>query len=372
MMDDREFKSQLEEALADVAMSAEPDQFDELFSELEVQPGKRPTPETEAPSPQPVEKNKRRLRLPGMRRQRVAAPKRSLGDKFKRRRLMLSLEATEARLLVVRGQRILHWDRLPLPEGSVRNGQIVLPTAFGQAIAQLVEQASAPRRKAVVSLSGQGALVRIFDLPAVPARMLEEAVRREARRELPLPLEQLYLSWQVIGDPNASRRQVFVLGVPREGLDNCAIGLRSAGVRPVAMDLKPLALARAVNLADVLIADIEAETESMILVRDFIPHIVRSVASPGGSTRPPDERAEHMAVEIQRIFDFYSSTKAAGLPPWSPVVCLTGALGGEEQIRTQVGQHWPLVEPNSPIPLPEGFPLLSYLTNIGLALKNKA
>ncbi len=288
---------------------------------------------------------------------------------FDRERLTLSLEATELRLLIVHRQRVLHWDRLSLPAGVARNGQVVQPDAFGQAVAELLERVKGPRRNVVVSLNGQRSLVRILSLPAIPPKLLDEAVRREARRELPLPLEELYLSWHVIGDRSASHLQVFILGVPRESLDNCVAGLRSAGARPQAMDLKPLALIRAVNLPDVLLADLEAETETIILVRGFIPYIVRSVALPG-EVRPLAERADHLAVEIQRTLDFYGSTLAANHPSWSPVVCMTGALGGAEEVRARVGAHWPLVEAVPPFSLPEELPVLPYLVNIGLALKD--
>lgn len=289
---------------------------------------------------------------------------------FDRERLTLSLEATEVRLLIVRRQRVLRWDRLPLPAGVMRNGQVVQPMALGQVVARLVEKVNGPRRNAVVGLSGQRSLVRILNLPAVPPKLLDEAVRREARRELPLPLEELYLSWQVINDRNLSCLQVFTLGVLRQTLDNCVVGLRGAGVRLTAMDLKPLALVRAVNLPDVLLADLEAEAGGVVLVRGFVPYIVRSFALPREAARPLAERADHLVVEMQRTLDFYDSTLAANLPSWSPVVCLTGALGGEEAVRAQVGALWPLVEPTPPLPLPEELPLLPYLVNIGLALKH--
>ncbi len=369
-MNDSDFEDRIETLLTDVsiepgnnARAADADhlekQFDELFSDLDV------SVETGE-----IQEEPSALTLPQKTTKRT--PKRStltLAGLFRRKRLTLSLEATELRLLVVRGQRIVHWDRLPLPGDVVRNGQIVQPTAFGQAVVRQIEQAKAPRRKAVVGLFGQRALIRTLSLPSVPARMLDEAVHREARRELPLPLDELYLSWQVIGDRNASRLQVFTLGVPREAVDSYVIGLRSANVRPVAMDLKPLALVRAVNLPDVLIADVEAESKDVVLVRGFVPHIVRSVALPGEGQRALDERADHLAVEIQRILDFYGSTQAAHHSPWSPVICLTGALGAEAEMREQVGAHWPLVEPEPPLSLPESLPLLPYLTNIGLALK---
>lgn len=273
------------------------------------------------------------------------------------------------RLLVARGRRILRWGSAALPAGIVRNGQIVEPVAFGQELARLLGQVRGPRRRAVVGLSGQRAIVRILTLPDVPARMLAEAVQREARRELPLPLDELYLSWQPLGNHSAPRRQVFALGIPRDGLDNAILGLRKAGVRPVAMDLNALALVRAANLPDVLLANVEAEAVSVVLARGFVPYLVRSVAWPGGADHPSAERAGYLIAEIQRTLDFYSSTQAAAHPPWSPVVCLSGALGADAELRAQVEAHWPLIEPAPPLTVPADLPLLAYLANIGLVLK---
>lgn len=293
----------------------------------------------------------------------------SLGRLFKGSRLAISLEATEVRLLSVRGQSILRWTTSTLAAGTVRNGQLVQPALFGQVVRELVQQVGGSRRGAVVSLSGQRSLVRILSLPSVPPQMLREAVQREARRELPLPLEELYLSWQVIGSRGASGCDVLVLGIPRDAVDSFIAGLRSAGVRTAAMDLKPLALVRAANLPDVLLADLEQTVGSVILVRGYVPYISRSIGLPGDTDRPLADRADHLVAEIRRTLDFYSATMAPQHPPWTPVVCLTGALAGEPEVRSRVGPLWPLVEPVPPIPLPQGLPLPPYLVNVGLALK---
>jgi type IV pilus assembly protein PilM len=287
---------------------------------------------------------------------------------FARETVTLNIEATEARILVAQGKNIARWDSIALPPGSMRNGQVVLPQVFGPALVELFAKVHAPRRSSVVGLSGQRSLVRILNLPSVDPKSLDETVRREARRELPLPLDDLYLSWQVIGDQTSSRLQVFTLGVPRETLDTCMTGLRAAGVQPRAMDLKPLALARAVNLPDVLIADAEATTQDVILVREGTPIIVRSIAPPSVARTPADQ-ADALAAEVQRTLDFYNSSMASGRSAWSPVVCLTGILGDNEAVHQRLGTRWTLVQPAPPLPVPPDFPLLPYLTNIGLALK---
>jgi len=284
---------------------------------------------------------------------------------FEGRRLTLSLETAEVRALVVQGQRVQRWGSVPLPDGTVRQGQIVQPRAFGQAVAQLVESVKGPRRRAVIGLGSQRSLVRILSLPPVPSRMLDEAVQREARRELPLPLEGLYLSWQVIGDRSASRLHVFTVGIPKEVVDTCMAGLRTARVRPVAMDIKPLALVRAVNLPNVLLVDLEKGLATLVLARDFIPYIVRSVPL------PPEEEIwiDQLVAEIQRTLEFYHTTLSMSLPAWSVSICLTGALAADEGVRARIGALWPLVEPAPPLSVPADLPLLPYLGSIGLALK---
>lgn len=286
---------------------------------------------------------------------------------FKPRLAVLNIETTEARLMLVRGKRIERWDSVELPAGVIRNGQVTQFDVFSRALGELFTRLRAPRRGIVVGLSGQRSLVRILNLPAVEPRLLDETVRREARRELPLPLDELYLAWQIIGDHTAPRLQVFVLGVPRETLDACMAGLRAAGLQPRAMDLKPLALARAVNLSDVLIADLEAATQDVVLVRDGTPLIVRSIAAPP-SAHTIEALGAALVVEIQRTLDFYNSS-TGGRAPWSPVICLTGKIGDHVAVRQQLEARWTLVRPSPTLPLPPDFPVQSYLTNIGLAQK---
>ena len=287
---------------------------------------------------------------------------------LKREAVTLNIEATEARLLVMNGGRILRWDSIALPNGTLRNGQVAQPAELGRALNELFGRRNAARKSTVVGLSGQRSLVRILNLPPVEPKLLEETVRREARRELPLPIDELYLSWQLLENGAVPRKQVFTLGIPRETIDTCLVGLRAANVQPVAMDLKPLALVRAVNLPDVLIADAEAATQDVILVRDGVPLIVRSIGTPP-ALRTSAEQADALATEIQRTLDFYQSSMASGRTPWSPVVCLTGMLGDDGTLRQKIGARWPLVQPSLPVTVPADLPLLLYLTNIGLALK---
>ena len=73
--------------------------------------------------------------------------------------------------------------------------------------------------------------------------LLDEAIQRGIKREISLPLEELYLTWQAIRGEH-DELDFFVLGVPKNLIDAVVQTLALAGVAPHMMDLKALALAR--------------------------------------------------------------------------------------------------------------------------------
>jgi len=61
-------------------------------------------------------------------------------------------------------------------------------------------------------------------------------------------------------------QQVQVLGVPRDVLDSEVMALRAAGVNPRILDLKTMALVRAVNREQALILNIESTSFDTVVV----------------------------------------------------------------------------------------------------------
>jgi len=69
---------------------------------------------------------------------------------------------------------------------------------------------------------------------------MEETISREARKEMPISPETLYLSWQSVPADDSLQR-IYVLGVPRDLVDAHVEALQAARLVPYVMDLKPLA-----------------------------------------------------------------------------------------------------------------------------------
>ncbi len=125
----------------------------------------------------------------------------------------LNIEATSARVLVTDGRRVTHWGSVPLPPGLVKDGLIVAPAQVGSLIESLLVDRRLSRKRVIVSVPGMRSVPRILTLPKLKPSLLRDAIRYEAEREMPVPLEELNLFWKSLGG-DGSVRQFFVVGVP--------------------------------------------------------------------------------------------------------------------------------------------------------------
>jgi Tfp pilus assembly PilM family ATPase len=281
----------------------------------------------------------------------------------------LSIEGGSVRLLVANGRRITDWATAPLELEMVADGVVVDPQAVGMQIRSLLTSHHVRNGKLVCSLTGQRSVHRILELPQMNAQLLREAIPREMKREMPVPLDEMHVSWQVIGGENG-HLCVFALGVPRDILGPQVEAIKLAGRRAHSMDIKPLALVRAVGKPHALIADLEPESIDIIVVREAIPDTIRTV-SLRYEFSEVEYRVRRLAEELARTVKFYSDThREDPLPPSTPVY-LTGSLAEEVAssgvVEASVGH--PVGPLSPPLECPHGLPVATFMVNIGLALK---
>src|SRR3972149_7124687 len=108
----------------------------------------------------------------------------------------LNIGNSEIKILSATGRQIKKWGKLALSEGLVHDGLIRKPQAVGEAISALFESIKLPRDRVITSLAGLSFTYRFLSLPRMKPADQEEAIRRAAKKEISLPLEELYLSWQ--------------------------------------------------------------------------------------------------------------------------------------------------------------------------------
>jgi type IV pilus assembly protein PilM len=281
----------------------------------------------------------------------------------------LNITATSVRLLSVKGKQVERWGSAPLAPGLVRDGFILQPKAVGEIISNLFESAKVPKQKVITSLTGLSFTYRILSLPRTKPALLEEAIQRSARQEIPLPLDELYLSWQAINGKQ-DEMDCFVLGVPRNPIDAVVQALTEAGVEPYIIDLKPLALARAANRGDALIVDLEPDCFDVVLVAGGIPTVIHTIA-PRGEGANLEDNIRRLTNELSKTVKFYNSSHPeTPLKPTTPLL-LTGELSTDADTSKliQAETEYPIESLVPPLEFPPALPTAPFATNIGLALK---
>ena len=281
----------------------------------------------------------------------------------------LNISATSIRLLCVKGRQVNKWASAPLAPGLVKDGLILQPKAVGAAIDALFTSVKVPKKQVITSLTGLSFIYRILSLPRMKPALLDEAIRRGARKEMPLPVEELYLSWQAIG---GGRDEVdfFVLGVPRNLVDAVVQTLAEAGVKPYLMELKPLALARAANRGDALIVAVEPDCFDIVLVANGIPAVMHTM-TPRGEGASIEDNVQRLTDGLSKTVKFYNTSHPeTPLSPDTPLL-LTGELLAEATTSKliQAEIDYPIEPLVPPLEFSPDLPLAIYATNMGLALK---
>jgi len=282
----------------------------------------------------------------------------------------LFIRDTGINLLVMRGDKVEKWASMPLDPGLVSQGLIVDEAQVADKVKQLFKETGVKAEKVVIALSGHDSLYRIISLPELPEAVLPEAIRREARRTIPTPLEEVYFSYQRLPSLTKGESRIFLVTFPRNLVDALVKTLRTAGVKPYIMDLAPLALCRVPNQPRAIIVNARLDHLDVIVVADRLPQVIRRLVLPG-EAESLEERLPLIAEEFNRTVAFYNSGHMEKLLDATVPVYVCGDLAEKpETWKSVISQANYSVSPlPSPVELPEGLNANEFMVNIGLALK---
>ena len=281
----------------------------------------------------------------------------------------LSIRDTSIDLLVMKGEQVEKWASSPLEPGLVSQGLIVDEAQVADKVEQIFRETGAQKSKVITALSGHDSLYRIITLPELPDAVLPEAIRREAKRTIPTPLENIYFSYQRLPSPKGESR-IFLVTFPRELVDALVRTLRQAGVNPYIMDLAPLALCRIPDEPRAIIVNTRLDYLDVAVIADRIPQVIRRLSLPG-ETESLEERLPLIAEEFNRTIAFYNSSHMeTPLDSTVPVFICGDLAEAPDTWQSVVGESGYTVSAlPSPVEAPEGFNSNEFMVNIGLALR---
>lgn len=281
----------------------------------------------------------------------------------------LAFEATDLRYLSTQKERVVKWGSVELAPGLISDGMITNPLEVGKVIDELFTKEALERKRVITSLTALRSIPRLLTFPKLQASLMEEAISREARKEMPVSLENLYLSWQSV-PATGEQQHIYLLGVPRELVDAQVRTLEAAGIPPFVMDLKPLALIRAVNRPEAIIVNLEEDSLDIVLVVDYLPAIMRTFTI-GRERLDAQGKLDRLTDELSQTVRFYNDSHRSAPIRANTVVYVTGRLLNDPTAITYLLEATGRVveRPPSPLPCPEEMPVPDFMTNLGLALK---
>ncbi len=143
--------------------------------------------------------------------------------------------------------RILAWGRCALPSRQPVDGTEWID-ALAQVGQQLIKEAGATSRNVVVGLPDTVVHYTNVRLPSMPHTELVRAAEWEGKQrfaDLKAPLAIRHLrAGSVAGTSEKAKEEIIVIGVSQDVIDDCVNALDRIGLRPRAIEVQHVALAR--------------------------------------------------------------------------------------------------------------------------------
>lgn len=322
--------------------------------------------------------------------------------------------------------RLNYFGEFPIPEGLIVDGEIQKEPQLTALIREWFVSPEGRRVRArycIASLPEEKSFVRILELPNIKAEDIGHAVRWEVEGVVPLPFNEIFYDYELVGAP-ASRtghRDVLITAFPKKIIESYHRILTGAGLLPLALELESQAISRAI-VTDALAAqsfviiDIGAVRTSFIIFaggslvftksvaiggRDFERAIAEGIGVPIGEARQIkietgitrtyrggrvwralEPLLVRMVSELKDVLGFFRDHPRrlhAELADISAVYLCGGdanLIGLERYFAMAVKKPVVLAEPFARLALPPGAvpPIsrndsLKYTTTIGLALR---
>ena len=155
---------------------------------------------------------------------------------------------------------------------------------LSEIIKQLSEDAKVTSKNVVASLSASKSYIAIIKTPKLTHKELEESIKFQADKVIPMPVDQVKLDWAVISENNQTGElEVLIVAAPKNVANRYLNIVQKAGLELMSLEINPIAQARSlIGSSDiskcVVIADIGSIATDLSIVCDNVPRIVRSVA----------------------------------------------------------------------------------------------
>lgn len=191
---------------------------------------------------------------------------------------------------------LMNFGQVSLPQGAVRDGEIVDAATVSHAISELWRRAGFKKKVVYLGIANQNVVARPIDLPYLPESELRAALQFQVQDYIPIPIDDAILDFQVLDEfvtENNDRMLRVMLVAAHKGTVGAFVeAVQRAGLTPAGIDFTPLALIRSLGGPGAgmprpsgegeAIIDIGAGVTNIVVHEGTVPRFAR-VLSIGGN-----------------------------------------------------------------------------------------
>jgi type IV pilus assembly protein PilM len=139
----------------------------------------------------------------------------------------------------------------PMPPGLVQEDMVVDIPGLAAEVRALFDEAGIRKRHVITAVSNRQAITRNIMVPKMTVKELEEAIKWEAERYIPFPIDEVELDFFVLDNPDdiesGGQLEVIIAAARLDLLTQQVEMLREAGLEAIVVDIKPFALLRSLK-----------------------------------------------------------------------------------------------------------------------------
>ncbi len=174
--------------------------------------------------------------------------------------------------------RLVSWGGTKIKSGIIEQGEIKDEHALAGIIKQTLTKVKGEKIKTkyvVASLPEKKAFLQVIEMPKMEESELKKSVPFEAENYVPLPIEKVYLDFQVIPSSNQLKGlNVLIAALPKKIVDPYISCFKKAGLVPITLEVESQSIVRAVVKNEIspfplLIIDFGRNTTSFIVFSGY-------------------------------------------------------------------------------------------------------
>jgi type IV pilus assembly protein PilM len=160
-------------------------------------------------------------------------------------------------------------------------------TALSTIIKKLHQETKVGVKNVVSSLPQDQVFTQVISLPKLSSDELISALKWEAEQYVPIPLAEVTLTHQVIGETKENGKEkieVLLAAAPNRLIDRMITVLKGAGLNPLSLELEIMAVARSLVMPGseiTMVVDLGARATDLAVIEKGQIIFVRSIATAG-------------------------------------------------------------------------------------------